>query len=161
MGLPGGALALVCSQAVSTLLYVFFLRRSPLAGLRFFSPMDWEWIQRIGKIGLPASGQQLVRVGSMLLFQILLARMGAGDAAVAALGVGLMSESIAFMPGFGYSIAASAFVGQNLGAGNPKRAEAGGWAATWQAVAVMSVMGVFFWVYAEQFARFFVPHLPG
>lgn len=161
MGLPGGATALAISQAVSTLLYVVFLRRSLLAGVRFFSPMDWEWTQRIAKIGLPAAGQQIVRVGSMLTLQILVARMGGGDAAVAALGVGLVSESIAFMPGFGYSIAASAFVGQNLGANQPKRANAGAWAATWQALAIMSAMGVLFWVCAEPFARFFIPHLDG
>ncbi len=161
MGLPGGATALAVSQAVSTLLYVLFLRRSLLAGVRFFSPIDWEWTRRIARIGLPAAGQQLVRVGSMLTLQILVARMGAGDAAVAALGVGLVSESIAFMPGFGYSIAASAFVGQNLGANQPKRASAGAWSATWQAVAIMSVMGVMFYFFAEPFARFFIPHLDG
>ncbi len=160
LGLPGGATALAISQAVSTLLYVIFLRRSRLAHVHFFTRVDWDWTKRIARIGLPASGQQLVRVGSMLMFQMLLAKLGAGDAAVAALGVGLVSESVAFMPGFGYSIAASAFVGQNLGAKQPDRANAGGWAATWQAVAVMSAMGVLFWVYAEPFARFFVPHLP-
>ncbi len=161
LGLVGGAVALVCSQTVATLLYAFFIRKSELGAMRFFPRIEWDWIKRIGKIGLPASGQQLVRVGSMMIFQVLLARLGAGDAAVAALGVGLVAESIAFMPGFGYSIAASAFVGQNLGAGNPKRAAAGGWAAAWQAVAIMSVMGVLFWVFAENFAQFFVPHLPG
>ncbi|MBC8142544.1 MAG: MATE family efflux transporter [Armatimonadetes bacterium] len=161
LGLVGGAVALICSQAVATALYAFFIRNSDLGAMNFFPRVEWDWIKRIGKIGLPASGQQIVRVGSMMIFQILLARLGAGDAAVAALGVGLMAESIAFMPGFGYSIAASAFVGQNLGANNPKRAAAGGWAATWQAVAIMSLMGVLFWIFAENFARFFVPHLPG
>jgi putative MATE family efflux protein len=161
MGLPGGATALAISQAVSTLLYVLFLRQSQLSGVRFFSPMDWEWTKRIAKIGLPAAGQQIVRVGSMLMLQILIARIGGGDAAVAALGVGLVSESIAFMPGFGYSIAASAFVGQNLGANQPKRANAGAWAATWQALLIMSLMGILFWVFAEPFARFFIPHLDG
>lgn len=161
MGLPGGATALAVSQAVSTILYVFFLRQSQLSGVRFFAPMDWEWTRRIAKIGLPAAGQQIVRVGSMLTLQILVARIGGGDAAVAALGVGLVSESIAFMPGFGYSIAASAFVGQNLGASQPKRANAGAWAATAQALVIMSLMGVLFWVFAEPFARFFIPHLDG
>ena len=160
LGLVGGATALICSQAVATGLYAFFIRRSKLGAMRFFPRLEWDWVQRIGRIGLPASGQQLVRVGSMLLFQGLITQMGAGDAALAAIGVGLMSESIAFMPGFGYSIAASAFVGQNLGAGNAPRAEAGGWSATWQAVGVMSAMGILFWIFAEAFARFFVPHLP-
>ena len=65
------------------------------------------------------------------------------------------------MPGFGYAIAASAYVGQNLGAKRPDRANAGAWAATWQAVVVMSLMGVIFAVFGEQFARFFIQHVPG
>lgn len=158
MGLPGGALALTISQAVSLALYVYFLRRSPLAGAlaRHGWGVDWSWSWRIARIGLPASAQQLMRVGSMLFFQGILARTPAGSAAVAALGVGLVSESLAFMPGFGYSIAASAFVGQNLGARQVRRANEGAWAATWQALAVMSVMGVIFWTFAEPFARLFV-----
>jgi putative MATE family efflux protein len=158
MGLPGGALALVISQVMAFGMYWWFLRRSPLRGaLRAGGwRVDLSWYWRIARIGLPASAQQLIRVGSMLVFQGLLARTGAASAAVAALGVGLVSESIAFMPGFGYAIAASAFVGQNLGARQVRRAQHGAWAATWQAVAVMTVMGVVFWTFAEPFARLFV-----
>lgn len=166
LGLPGGALALVVSQLVATILYLLFLRRTALKnslsllrnGVRGVFDLAWGW--RIGRIGLPASFQQLLRVGSMLAFQGILARSAAtpqaGSAAVAALGVGLVSESIAFMPGFGYSIAASAFVGQNLGARQVKRAHQGAWAAALQAIGVMAVMGGVFYVFAEPFAHLFV-----
>ncbi|MBC8101818.1 MAG: MATE family efflux transporter [Cytophagales bacterium] len=163
MGLGGGALALVLSQLVATVLYLVFLRRTPLseaASRRTLWRPDWEWIRRIGRIGLPASAQQLIRVGSMLGLQSLLAHTSAGSAAVAALGVGLLSESIAFMPGFGYAIAASAFVGQNLGAGKVERANSGGWIAAWQAVAVMTFMGGIFYFAAAPFAHLFVRHDP-
>lgn len=156
MGLPGGALALVISQTVAIALYVYFLRHSSLKHMRRSLHLERSWAQRIGRIGLPASAQQLIRVGSMLTFQGFLTRIGAGSAAVAALGVGLVSESMAFMPGFGYSIAASAFVGQNLGARQVKRAQIGAWSATWQAITVMSVMGVVFYVLAEPFAHLFI-----
>ncbi len=160
MGLPGGALALVVSQLVASVLYVIFLRRTALREALTFKRgkaiLDWAWGWRIGRIGLPASVQQLLRVGSMLAFQGVLARTPAGSAAVAALGVGLVSESIAFMPGFGYSIAASAFVGQNLGARQVKRAHNGAWAATLQAIGVMAFMGVVFYVFAHPFVSLFV-----
>ena len=158
MGLMGGALALVLSQLASTLLFVVFLRQSSVRNLPLSLALKWDWATRILKIGIPAAGQQVIRVGSMLVFQAMLTRTGFGTAALAALGVGLLSESIAFMPGFGYSIAASAFVGQNLGAKQIARAEAGAYAATLQAVVVMTVMGIVFWVFAEPFARFFIQH---
>jgi len=166
MGLPGGAVALVLSQTVATALYMIFLRVTPIAAAAH-GPwrLDVVWAKRISRIGLPASAQQLIRVGSMLSFQSLLAHSavdgGAASAAVAALGVGLRSESIAFMPGFGYSIAASAFVGQNLGARKVERANAGAWAATWQAVFVMSLMGILFATFADPFSRLFLKHVAG
>lgn len=162
MGLPGGSLALVLSQVVATGMYVFALRNTELAGaLRGRWTLDGEWIQRIARVGIPASLQQLMRTGSFLAFQSLLAHSPMQSAAVAALGVGLRSESIAFMPGFGYSIAASAIVGQNLGAKKSDRANAGAWSATLQAVVVMTLMGFVFALAAEPFARFFIKHVPG
>ncbi|MES2460933.1 MAG: MATE family efflux transporter, partial [Armatimonadota bacterium] len=161
MGLAGGALALVLSQLMATILYLVFLRRTPLAeaaSIRTKWLLSLDWSKRIGRIGLPACAQQLIRVGSMIGLQSMLAHTSAGSAAVAALGVGLLSESIAFMPGFGYSIAASAFVGQNLGARKIRRANSGGWIAAWQAVAVMTVMGAIFYLAAEPFAHLFVRH---
>ena len=159
MGLPGGALALVLSQIMAVILYIVFLRTTTLRhALTHGWKFDWEWAKRISRIGVPASFQQLIRVGSMLAFQGLITRIGGGDDAVAALGVGLVSESIAFMPGFGYSIAASAFVGQNLGAKQIDRANKGAWTATYQAVAVMTVMGLIFYHFAPQFAHIFVRH---
>ena len=162
LGLPGGALALVISQVVALGLYLYFLRRTPLRGVlslrrlrrnRWLLDRDWSW--RIARIGLPAAAQQLLRVGSMISFQGILLATSGGTAAVAALGVGLVSESIAFMPGFGYAIAASAFVGQNLGARQVKRAHQGAWAATLQAMGVMTLMGLVFYFMAEPFARLF------
>ena len=42
MGLPGGALALLCSQVVGAILYLLFLRRSPVRGLLTRKPC-WKW----------------------------------------------------------------------------------------------------------------------
>ncbi len=143
LGIVGGAIALSASQAMAVVLQLIFLRRTTLAaGADLRARPSRAWMARILRVGLPAGGQQILRTGSMLLFQNLLARNG-GDVAVAALGVGLVAESIAFMPGFGYSIAASAFVGQNLGAGNPKRAARAAWSATGQSMMVMTLAGLF------------------
>jgi len=74
---------------------------------------------------------------------------------VAALPIGLTAESIAFMPGLGFSVAASALVGQALGAGSPRQAERIGWAASHQGLVVMTTMGIVFFVLAEPFATIF------
>jgi putative MATE family efflux protein len=161
MGLPGGALALAISQACACMAFLFFLKKSTLSTTKLIARPEPDWLARLGKIGYMAALQQVMRVGSMIVIQGFLAHSPSKDAAVAALGIGLTSESIAFMPGIGYSIAASAFVGQNLGAKQPDRASAGAWGATYQAILVMSVMGVLFYFGAAPFVQIFFPHLPG
>ncbi len=156
MGLPGGALALLCSQVVGAALYLLFLRRSPVSGLLTRKKrLEMVWAQRILKIGIPAALQNVSRVLSMLLFTGVLARTPQATAGVAALTIGLTSESLAFMPGFAFSTAASTLTGQNLGARDPGRAERAAYAALWQGLAVMFVMGAIFFVFARQFSHLF------
>ncbi len=155
MGLAGGGLAMSLGMVVSMVIYIVMLRRSPLGGclrLSHLAPsVSWAW--RILRIGIPAAVSALLRTTSMLGFTGMLSRTPEGLAAVAALPIGLTAESIAFMPALGYSIAASALVGQALGAKSAKNAERLGWCATYQGVAIVSVMGVVFYVLAVPFAR--------
>ena len=156
MGLLGGALALVLSQIVGAILYFWFLRRSAVHGLLTrLTHLDMGWAKRILNIGLPAAGQNLSRVLSMMVFTGILARSPQATAAVAALTIGLTSESIAFMPGFAFSMAAATLTGQNLGAGKPDRAERAAWVALGQGLVVMCIMGAVFFTFAVPFAHIF------
>jgi putative MATE family efflux protein len=156
MGLVGGATALIASQVIGALLYLWFLRGSPVQGLMTrLKRLDMDWARRILNIGLPAAGQNLSRVLSLMLFTAVLARSPQATAAVAALTIGLTSESIAFMPGFAFSMAAATLTGQNLGAGNPERAERAAWAAFLQGLWVMTFMGGVFFLLALPFTHIF------
>jgi putative MATE family efflux protein len=162
MGLIGGATALITSQVVGALLYFMFLQRSVLRGFAArMKTLDLSWAKRILVIAVPAAGQNLSRVLSMMVFTGVLARSPQATAAVAALTIGLTSESIAFMPGFAFSMAAGTLTGQNLGAKNPRRAEKAAWSALQQGLAIMIVMGAVFFVLARPFAHIFThdPHV--
>ncbi|MDQ2799067.1 MAG: MATE family efflux transporter [Armatimonadota bacterium] len=156
MGLVGGATALIASQVIGALLYLWFLRHSPVHGLMTrLKRLEMDWTRRILNIGLPAAGQNLSRVLSMMIFTAVLARSPQATAAVAALTIGLTSESIAFMPGFAFSIAAATLTGQNLGAGKPERAERAAWMALQQGMGVMIFMGAVFFLMARPFTHIF------
>ncbi len=162
MGLIGGATALISSQVIGALLYFLFLQRSALRGFAArMKKLDFDWARRILVIAVPAAGQNLSRVLSMMVFTGVLARSPQATAAVAALTIGLTSESIAFMPGFAFSMAAGTLTGQNLGANNPRRAEKAAWSALQQGLAIMIVMGGVFFVLARPFAHIFThdPHV--
>lgn len=113
------------------------------------------WWARIMRIGLPASARTFIYSTSSVMFTGILAATHAGTAAVAAFPIGLTAESIAFMPGFAFAIAASALVGQALGAKNERLAERAGWMCAWQACAVMTTMAGVFFVCAHYFASLF------
>ncbi len=157
LGLAGAGVALSSANAMSFLAFAVFLGRSPLrsAWLARELRLTQEWTARILKIGIPAAITALLRTTSLMSFTGVLARTAESMSAVAALPIGMTAESIAFMPGFGFSVAASALVGQSLGARKPDRAERAGWEATWQGVLIMTVMGLVFFAAAPRFAALF------
>jgi putative MATE family efflux protein len=155
LGIRGAGIAMALSLWAGTgMLWaqLWFSRRRELA---YPALPVWAWWKRILRIGLPASARTFIYSTSSVMFTGVLAATAAGTAAVAALPIGLTAESIAFMPGFAFAIAASALVGQSLGAKNERLAERFGWTAAWQSCAVMTTMAVVFYVFAEQFAGLF------
>ena len=60
------------------------------------------------------------------------------------------------MPGFGFAMAATTLVGQGLGARNPARARADGRLSQWLAAAIMSCMGVVFFLFPGQIIGIFI-----
>ncbi len=88
---------------------------------------------RVARIGVPSWLEGLMLWGGQLTVVMLV--MGAVDKAIGHAGSGmtmaahnstLRIESLAFLPGFGFGIAASALVGQYLGAGKPAEAQRAG-----------------------------------
>jgi len=158
MGVGGAGLALASSVWVGCGLYFYaLLRHSTLRGMlhREHIRLTSEWAWRILKIGIPAALQGLIRSLGMLSFNGLLAQTAEKAAGVAAMQIGIRVEGIAFMPGFGYSVATSALVGQSLGAKDPERAERYAWAASIQSVSVMSFMAILFFCLADPLTRRF------
>src|SRR5262249_1262219 len=73
--------------------------------------------------------------------------------------IGVRILALSFLPGFGFAAAASALVGQNLGANNPGLAERSGWESNRLATYLMSLCGIILFVAARPIAVLFV-HAP-
>jgi Na+-driven multidrug efflux pump len=69
---------------------------------------------------------------------------------VAAIPIGNRAESISYMTCFGFYIATSALVGQNLGAKQPDRAEKSAWTTLGIISAITFVYGIIFFFFAEK-----------
>jgi len=112
-------------------------------------------MSKIIRIGLPAGIQGLVRSGSGIVLLRFISETIHGTYAIAAFTVGLQIEAISFMPGIAFGTGAMILVGQNLGARKPDRARRNGLAATWIATIIMSCVGLFFFIFAEQIMSLF------
>ncbi len=119
MGVRGAAWGTVISQAVAVVLMVFILRRDAVYGVRPYmglAPLDRPLARDLFRIGAPAALDMLVLNIAFLSVVGMLARVA--QVAVAAHGIGLRVQSLAFVPGLGVSQAIGAMVGNALGAGD-------------------------------------------
>ena len=156
LGIVGAGIATVTSRVTATVMLLAYIPKSLLRDtFRGSWRPAWGWYRRILSIGAPSGIQGLLRSGASMIFCAILGMTPEGIFAIAALTIGIRMESLAFMPGLAFSIAATAMVGQNLGARKPERATHSAWAAAWQGTAVMGVMGLLFIILAYPIASIF------
>jgi putative MATE family efflux protein len=114
---------------------------------------DRDLIRRILRVGVPTGLEQvLFRSGNMVFARIL---ASLGTVAYAANQVAINGWSLAFMPGFGFAVAATTLVGQGLGAGDPDLAESRGYLSYRLGAAVMVAIGLTFLFFPAQIIGFF------
>ena len=153
LGVLGAGIGSAVGRTVGALVVIGLLLRGR-AGLRLrWHGPDTDLIWRMLRVGLPASLDQLIHRLGMLSFVRIVATLG--TASFAAHQIALNAESISFMPGWGFAMAATTLVGQGLGARDEKRAERDATLAFYIAAAFMSAMGVAFFVFAPQFIGLF------
>lgn len=123
LGVIGAAWAANISQAVGAILamYIMLFRQDNLVfklrGVRLVAAD----VKRLLGIGLPTAAENiLMQIGQIMLTGLV---VSFGNIALAAHQQGLSAESLSYMPAVGFSIAATAFVGQSMGAGSTELAE--------------------------------------
>jgi putative MATE family efflux protein len=123
MGVSGAAYATVISYAINVAVMVIVLRRGVVPGLGAPlrpQPLDRPLARELYRIGAPAALDMLILNVAFLSIIGMLGRID--ELAVAAHGIGLRIQALAFVPGLGISQATGALVGQALGAGDPHQA---------------------------------------
>jgi len=142
LGLAGSALgtgiALTVGMAIPTFLWWRDALVIPRHGWR--GGFTGERARRILRIGLPTAIEQTIWQLGLILFLRLIA--GYGTEAVSAYLIGVRILSFSFVPGIGFSTAASTLVGQHLGADRPDEATRFGWRANLGAMVVMGCVGL-------------------
>ena len=156
MGAAGAGFSTMLARAVGAAIMLAVLLKGR-TGIRLKVRDDnrphWKTIKRVLNVGLPAAMEQLLLRGAQVFFTIILT--GLGTNMYAAHQIALRADSVAFMPGMGFAVAATTLVGQNLGAGQPGIARRAGWLTIYMCVAMMSAIGVVLFRFATPIVGFF------
>ncbi len=155
LGVAGAAMASTIAMVVQLIIFVWLW----LTGRFILKPYghsfwpDRAMCARLFRIGYPAAVEQMLFQIGLLGFQRIMSLYG--TAAIAAYNVGAQILSLSFIPGIGFSTAASTLVGQFLGEDAPEEASRAGWQATFGAIASMTLIGVVIIAFARPLALIF------
>jgi len=161
LGVMGAGIATGTSYVVGSLVYLFLQFRHRL----IFSPdilsrvpMRWTTVKKLFRIGIPAGIERGMWSITSLIYAALIFSVGS-SLGYSAFQVGLRAESLAYMPGFGFSIAATTLVGQYLGEGNATKARAAAIEAAKMCALFMGFAGLLMVLFPVQMALLFTDDL--
>jgi len=115
--------------------------------------LDTAWQRRIARVGVPAGVDAAANAACHLTFLSIVNRLGNVDAAAHAVAVTI--ESLAFLPGSAFQVAAATLAGQALGARDERRARNGVWLAAGTAALLMGLVGAAFFRFAGPLSTWF------
>jgi len=147
LGVQGASIATVIVNMLELFVYLILYIR----GKMIFTPMvrfSKNLLDRALKVGLPASLERGLTMGSFMLFTAIIADYG--TEAMAGYQIGLRIEGLAFMPGIGFTIAAMALMGQGLGAKKPEQSREDVMLVLKYAVGLMFFLS-FFMIFTPEF----------
>jgi putative MATE family efflux protein len=154
-GVAGAALSGAITQGLGGIigLWILYTGRTRIKLTFKDFRIDWDIMWRTVKIGVPALLTQIQRNMGQLVMVWFVAPFG--TFAVAAHSLTSRIDGFLHMPGSGLGQGAGILAGQNLGAGQPKRAEQTGWLAAALFTGAMTISSIVVWFWAPNVVRLF------
>lgn len=153
-GLIGLAYATVLSRTLGVLYQAFiFLSGKTSISIRVPFQLDIPLLQKILKIAFGGLVQYIIPTSSWLIMVKIISTFG--TTALAGYIIAQRIASVATMPAWGIGNAAGVLTGQNLGAGEPERAEKTVWRAGTINMTYLVIVALFWQIAAEYVVKFF------
>jgi putative MATE family efflux protein len=156
LGAVGSAWATFLSRLVGMVILLWVLWRGR-NGVTISGPGSWrpqsEIVRSVLQIGMPAALEEVLIIGAFATLTPIVARLGTVSLAAHRVVINILSLS--FLPGIGFALAATALVGQSVGARRFRDTHqivriALRWAIVW-----MGGLGLIFLIFADQLMRIF------
>ncbi len=155
-GWDGLALGTALGHLVGAAIILILLVRGRMGLYLRWNQMkpDAHLIRRLLHVGVPGGMDMLAIVLCHLWYLAIINSLGA--VVTAAHGVAVRIESLSYLPGSAFQVAAGTLAGQYLGAGRPDRAQRSALVACAVGGGVMTAAGVIFFLFAEPLVRLLV-----
>ena len=159
MGVVGAAIGTGLAELITALAMLYFAAvRSPELNLLqdrgSFRPTP-KVLEKAAGIGGPMALQNILIRGGYIASTVIVAPLG--TIAIAANSFAITAESFCYMPGYGIADAATALVGQSVGAGRKELARRFAWITTGLGMAIMGLLAVLMYVFAPQLMQLLSP----
>ncbi len=155
MGIEGAAIATTIGRGIGVAIQLWTLVKGGKHIRVKLTQVYWEGktVVNIVRTSLGGVGQMIVAMTSWIFLMRILADVG--SEAVAASTIALRIMMFTIMPAWGLSNAAATLVGQNLGAGNPERAESSVWKIGFYNMIFLIIVSIVYFFFNEQLMRIF------
>lgn len=154
-GIEGAAMATNIGRGVGVAMQLWVLIKGGKHIKVSFAQIyiDSKVMLNIIKTSLGGIGQMFIAMTSWIFLLRILAEMGAQTVAGSTIAIRIMIFTM--MPAWGLSNAAATLVGQNLGAGEPDRAEQSVWKIGFYNMIFLIIVSVVYFFYNEELMRIF------
>lgn len=155
LGIEGAAIATNIGRGTGVLVQLWVLFRGNKRIQVRFSELYWDAKSMLGilRTSIGGIGQMIVAMTSWIFLMRILAEVGSEAVAGATIAIRLMMFTM--MPAWGLSNAAATLVGQNLGAGNPGRAESAVWKTGSYNMVYLLIVSVVYFAFNDSLMRIF------
>jgi putative MATE family efflux protein len=155
LGIEGAAIATNIGRGIGVLTQLWFLFRGNKRIQIKLSELYWDAKSMLGilQTSLGGIGQMIVAMTSWIFLMRILAEVGSEAVAGATIAIRVMMFTM--MPAWGLSNAAATLVGQNLGAGNPDRAESAVWKTGSYNMVYLLIVSVIYFTFNDSLMRVF------
>ncbi|KRG68201.1 MATE family efflux transporter [Pseudoxanthomonas dokdonensis] len=156
MGVEGAAIATNIGRGAGVALQLWVLFRGGGRHIRVLASelrVRGDIMLNIIRTSLGGIGQMIISMTSWIFLMRILASIGSEAVAAATIAIRIMMFTL--MPAWGMSNAAATLVGQNLGAGQPGRAEASVWRIGWYNMVFTLAVSVLFFLFHDRLVGLF------
>jgi putative MATE family efflux protein len=155
MGIEGAAIATNIGRGAGVVMQLWILFRGGQHIKVVASQLVWHGaiLFNIVRTSLGGVGQMIVAMTSWIFLMRILASVSSEAVAGATIAIRIMMFTL--MPAWGMSNAAATLVGQNLGAGEPGRAEASVWQIGWYNMAFTVAVAIAFFLLHDRLIAIF------